>query len=331
MRSMRAASIEAVATAAEHGWETSVWAAVATAMLGYTGLMRTDTAEAGRCAAEGLALDVTRSSPRLRFALRAVGGAAAFDSGDRAGGLAELQRARSEFGDRPAPTELFAALAMLEFRTALLLGHSAAARTVQGWLADHTGDTAELLMMQAWAETTRCRHDHVRSLLVPVLEGHATAVLPQTMVEAWLLEASLAVASGTRSAARAALRRALAVAEPLDALRPFAYAGPSIRELLVHQRGSFGASDGFAERAVDAGAGSRGRREAMLSERELTVLGLLPSLLSLDEIATDLAVSVNTVKSHVRSIYTKLGVSSRRLAVLAAHEHGLLASSMRPG
>ena len=65
----------------------------------------------------------------------------------------------------------------------------------------------------------------------------------------------------------------------------------------------------------------------MLSEREITVLGLLPSMLSLEEIALDLTVSVNTVKSHVRSIYTKLGVSSRRLAVLAAHERGLLSSA----
>ncbi|GAA1209027.1 LuxR C-terminal-related transcriptional regulator [Pseudonocardia alaniniphila] len=329
MHSMRAVSIEAAATAAEHGWENSIWAAVATAMLAYTALMRTDTADAERSAAEGLALDVTASSPRLRFALKAIHGAAAFDAGGRASGLAELQQARSEFGGRPAPAELVAALAMLEFRTALLLGHSAAARTVQSWLADRTGETAELLMMQAWAETTGCRHDHVRSLLMPVLEGAATMVLPQTVVEAWLLEASLAVTAGKRSAARAALRRALAVAEPLDALRPFAYAGPNIRELLVHQRGSFGASDAFAERAVVAGASGRGKREPMLSERELTVLGLLPSLLSLDEIATDLAVSVNTVKSHVRSIYTKLGVSSRRLAVLAAHEHGLLSGGVR--
>ena len=96
----------------------------------------------------------------------------------------------------------------------------------------------------------------------------------------------------------------------------------------MHQRGSFGASDAFAERAVVAGAGGRGNCEPMLSERELTVLGLLPSLLSLDEIATDLAVSVNTVKSHVRSIYTQLGVSGRRLAVLAAHEHGLLSGGV---
>ena len=79
----------------------------------------------------------------------------------------------------------------------------------------------------------------------------------------------------------------------------------------------------------DPGAQRATARHSTLSERELTVLGLLPSMLSLDEIATDLTVSVNTVKSHVRSIYTKLGVTSRRMAVLSAHEHGLL-TSIRP-
>ena len=77
-----------------------------------------------------------------------------------------------------------------------------------------------------------------------------------------------------------------------------------------------------------AGQG-RGPQRAILSERELIVLGLL----SLDEIAVDLTVSVNTIKWHIRSIYMKLGVSSRRL-VLAAHEHGLiqrLASGDAPG
>ena len=86
----------------------------------------------------------------------------------------------------------------------------------------------------------------------------------------------------------------------------------------IHQRGSFGASEQFATRVLATGAGPQ-RQTAMLSEREITsVLALLPSMLSLEEIALDLTVSVNTVKSHVRSIYMKLGVSSRRLAVLAA-------------
>ena len=54
------------------------------------------------------------------------------------------------------------------------------------------------------------------------------------------------------------------------------------------------------------------------------MLALLPSLLNAREIAAEFTVSVNTVKSHIRSIYAKLGVSSRRDAVLQAHERGLL-------
>lgn len=330
MQTMRTVSNEAVVTAAEHGWEGSAWSGAATAMLAYGALLRTESCEADRLATEGLAAGAATSPPQLQFALQAVHGAAAFDRGDRAGGLAELQQARSEFGDLPAGAEQVAAHAVLEFRAALQLGHSAAARTVCGWLANRTGDNAELLLMRAWTEATGGRHGHARSLIRPVLLGAVAPLLPQSLVDTWLLETSFAVAAGERPAARRALQSALTVAEPLDALRPFTHAGPGIRELLVHQHGSFGASDAFAERALAAGAGS-GRRQALLSERELTVLGLLPSLLSLDEIAADLTVSVNTVKSHVRSIYTKLGVSSRRLAVLAAHEHGLLAGCVRPG
>jgi LuxR family maltose regulon positive regulatory protein len=68
----------------------------------------------------------------------------------------------------------------------------------------------------------------------------------------------------------------------------------------------------------------------VLSERELTVLAMLQSLLSLDEIAADLALSLNTVKTHLRSIYTKFGVSSRRAAVSAAHQYGLLGGDCPP-
>jgi LuxR family transcriptional regulator, maltose regulon positive regulatory protein len=328
LRTMRAVSSQALAAAADHGWESSTWSATATAMLAYSELLRCEAAGAERLTAEGLIPPLATSSPPLRFFLQAVHGAATFDLGDRADGLAELQQARSDFGANDAAAMHCAAMAMLEYRAALLLGHSAAARTVLGWLTERTGESGEVLMMRAWAETAGGRHDRARTLIRPVLDGSAPTLLPTTMVDSWLLETSIAVLVGERPAARRALQTALSVAEPLDALRPFAQAGSSVRELLVHQHGSFGASDEFADRALTAGAGHE-RQKAMLSEREITVLGLLPSLLSLDEIALDLTVSVNTVKSHVRSIYTKLGVSSRRLAVLAAHEHGLLSSSVR--
>lgn len=54
---------------------------------------------------------------------------------------------------------------------------------------------------------------------------------------------------------------------------------------------------------------------SVLTNRERVVLQYLPTMLTASEIAADLFVSVNTVKTHQRSIYRKLGVSSRRDAV----------------
>ena len=61
-----------------------------------------------------------------------------------------------------------------------------------------------------------------------------------------------------------------------------------------------------------------------LSERELAVLRYLPSTLSLPEIARELYVSPNTVKSQCTAIYRKLAVTSRKAAVQAARERRLL-------
>jgi LuxR family maltose regulon positive regulatory protein len=60
-----------------------------------------------------------------------------------------------------------------------------------------------------------------------------------------------------------------------------------------------------------------------LSERESAVLTLLPAELSLREIASSLSVSANTIKTHTRSIYRKLGVTNREEAVDRARELGL--------
>jgi len=60
------------------------------------------------------------------------------------------------------------------------------------------------------------------------------------------------------------------------------------------------------------------------TQRELAVLAYLPTMLTSAEIAGDLFVTVNTVKTHQRAIYRKLGVSSRREAVERARAHRLL-------
>lgn len=85
-----------------------------------------------------------------------------------------------------------------------------------------------------------------------------------------------------------------------------------------------GASDHFAAQVSRALAAVDDRVEATLTGREQAVLCLLSSPGSLDALAVHLAVSVNTVKTHVRAIYAKLGVNSRRAAVVAGRQLGLI-------
>jgi LuxR family transcriptional regulator, maltose regulon positive regulatory protein len=66
------------------------------------------------------------------------------------------------------------------------------------------------------------------------------------------------------------------------------------------------------------------RAAAPLTERELTVLRLLPTRLSAREIGRELYVSANTVRTHVKAVYRKLGVTTRAEAVARARELGLL-------
>jgi len=61
-----------------------------------------------------------------------------------------------------------------------------------------------------------------------------------------------------------------------------------------------------------------------LTERELAVLRLLPGQLSQREIADALYVSINTVKTHTKGVYRKLGVDTRDEAVRRARELGVV-------
>jgi LuxR family maltose regulon positive regulatory protein len=61
-----------------------------------------------------------------------------------------------------------------------------------------------------------------------------------------------------------------------------------------------------------------------LTDRELAILRLLPAPASLRELAAELFVTPNTLKTHLRAIYRKLGAESREEAVISARERGLL-------
>ena len=141
-------------------------------------------------------------------------------------------------------------------------------------------------------------------------------------------------ARGDRSAAQAALQRALVLAEPQGYVRIFAEELPALKPLLRAAPGK-GPAGEHARWVLAAGTPTPtptpARRQGLvdaLSARELDVLRLLRSDLSGPEIARELVVSLNTVRTHTKNIYAKLGVTSRRAAVRRAGELGLL--SRRP-
>jgi len=150
-------------------------------------------------------------------------------------------------------------------------------------------------------------------------------------IEARLTEAIALRGSGEEDAALVALEDALALAEPEAVRRPFVDAGGALRDLLgAHLRRTNAhrwlAAELVAfldDRATPEGV-APGELVEALSDRESEVLHYLPTIMSNADIAGELFVSVNTVKTHVKSIYRKLGATRRQDAVRRARQLRLL-------
>jgi LuxR family maltose regulon positive regulatory protein len=322
LRGMAAAAEQAVSLAVRRGRHPSSWSAGPMGLLAYADLLGGDPAGAEARSAESLGTWDPLPQP-AGYTLQAVHGAALADQGHRAAGLGELRDARAEFGTTHGPPTVVAALAVLEHRAALVNGNLPAASEVAGWLADRAPLAGENLLLQAWTELARGRPAAARLVVAPLSGAESPALLPGTGVEALLIEAEAAVDAGDDRGGRAALDAALVDAEGIGVARPFALAGPHTQHLLTTVLAGNGRGAFFA-RVAAARAAVVSAPAVLLSEREMAVLALLPSLLNAREIADEFTVSVNTVKSHVRSIYGKLGVSTRRDAVARAQESGLL-------
>jgi LuxR family maltose regulon positive regulatory protein len=149
-------------------------------------------------------------------------------------------------------------------------------------------------------------------------------------VEHGLLSAR-ALAGHDRSRALDDLDDILRLAEPVGFLNTILDEGPDVHALL-EALPTDAALDRYVASLLDAArhqAAPPGWRDAQswlepLSDRELTALRYLASRLSYREIASELYISVNTLKSHVKAIYRKLGASTRAEAVQTARETGLL-------
>lgn len=150
-----------------------------------------------------------------------------------------------------------------------------------------------------------------------------------SVIEALLLRAITFSAAGDAAAALASLRRAVTLAEPEGYVRLFTDEGAALAALLKALRRQPSAPR-YVNRLIAATttiATLTGAAQPLvepLSARELEVLRLLGGDLSGPEIARHLSVSLNTVRTHTKSIYSKLGTASRRAAVHRARELSLI-------
>jgi LuxR family maltose regulon positive regulatory protein len=176
--------------------------------------------------------------------------------------------------------------------------------------------------------------DFLERLLKAAQEGGRTG----SVIEILVLEALAHQAAGDLTTADAALECALILAEPEGYFRIFLDEGADMAKLLleVAKRGimpgftgdllaAFGAElQEFAGESHLLAVSLSQPLVEPLSQREMEILRLLQTELSVPEIAGELVIAASTVRSHTKSIYSKLDVNNRRAAVKRASELNLI-------
>jgi LuxR family maltose regulon positive regulatory protein len=214
-------------------------------------------------------------------------------------------------------------------RAQVQLGETAAVRAALAEMSEDFRGRAEIRIAAAALELAEGRAEQAVAELGPVLEGSApTLCKPVAAIEALLYAAAAHWELGDVRAAELSLERALALAEPEGMLLPFALV--PVRELLERHGGHRTAHATLLSKIMDLLAGAARRPEVAplnepLSCAELRVVRYLSGNLRGPEIAAELCVSPNTIRTHLRHIYAKLDAHSRSQAVARARQLGLLA------
>ena len=326
-RLRRAAKLAGQAAAAPGGHQSPAPCPVALVALAWVHLQRNELPEAGgwlRQAETALAASPDKLTEAVAY-LIAAGGALA--EGRTAMVTQIITRARSGCS---VPAWLDHRLSLVQSRAYAVAGDIQAALAA----AERAGgaDSLEAAVTLANVRAAAADGETARSVLAPALAAGSGAPA-QVRVHAWLTDARLSYASGDRARGRRSLLASLRLAGPEQLRLPFAlersWIGPVLRQdpdlvgTYQHLLASalhpdqlpmrHGAPDQAAIPAVEP-----------LSEREREVLRHVACLLNNAEVASEMYLSVNTVKTHLRNIHRKLATSHRGEAVRRARQLQLI-------
>jgi LuxR family maltose regulon positive regulatory protein len=218
-------------------------------------------------------------------------------------------------------------------QTLVRLGETERAEQALAELDEQDRDTGVMRIGLAALRLAQHNSQDAIAAVAPLLDGSQPRTWPGWLAQAFLLDAIARDDADDQGSARRALERALDLAEADGLLTSFLLRpAPDLLERHTTQRTAHAAliadilSLLAGRKLSPPSAESQPPLEA-LSDSEIRVLRYLPTNLTGPEIAGELSVSHNTVRTHLRHVYQKLGTHRRAEAVARARALGLLAPS----
>jgi LuxR family maltose regulon positive regulatory protein len=258
-------------------------------------------------------------------------------AGGRAGAALEMiRRARQEWSSAP-PGWLELRLTILESRAHSAAGDIPAAVTAARRACPQAVPDAAAALAHAWLASGD--HEAARRALDAMTETPGE-VPRHDGLAGWLADARLSYGTGDGARGRRSLEHALELARPEHVKLPFVLERTWIRQILRRDTELAHAYRELLEPDLISPSAALPQTVAVqaaplvverLSEREREVLAHASEMLSTAEIATAMYLSVNTVKTHLRSIYRKLSATHRSEAVRRARQLELILTFPAPG
>jgi LuxR family transcriptional regulator, maltose regulon positive regulatory protein len=335
-------SRQTIELARRHGWADEPAAGIAYVTLGsvlaWQG--RPEEAEAWIQRAERTVR--AEAEPAAGQAVHYVRGMLELAGGRDADALAAFRAAERLSGRLTAPHLLVARIRAWLLVVLERLGDFEGAEQALAGLGEHDRERGEIRIATALVRLAQGDPSAAAATLASVLDDSAPVPRSSWLAQAFLLEAIARDALGDQGAADRAVERALDLAEPDGALAPFLLSpAPGLLErharqrtahaaLVAEIRGLLAGTQAGPQQRVPPPSRPEPLLEA-LSDSEIRVLRYLPTYLSASQIGSELYVSHNTVRTHIRHLYAKLGTHTRAEAVGRARALGLLAPSPHRG
>lgn len=327
--------LEAIALAGRHGWDTEPVIAPALVTLAANVIWTGEFDEGERWVQRAVRALQADSGPGIRQLVHLATGMLHAGRGRHQEALLEFTAAERLRSQLAGPHALASQVTGWMLAAQARLGRPGEARATLAALDDERASPGEISNARAVICLAEGDPAGAAGALAGVLDGTVPVIGYVTVVETHLLAGLAHRELGDQRAANRAAERALALAEPDRLILPFAMTGSGeLLEALPRHETAHAALitdilDVMHGSSLPAEDRSPSPLPEELSASELRVLRYLPTNLSRTEIASELSVSPNTVSTHIRRIYAKLGARDRSSAVQRARELRLLAAGGR--